>query len=339
MAVTTDFWGQAPHDHVVQFYERDHELAAVVGPYLADVIQAGGVAIVIATEAHRQAFAARLADEGINPAMAQPGPPAAGSGLVMLDAREAADWLLIDGRIAAHRFENLIGGLVRKAAAGGRPVRAYGEIVAVLWADGHVGAALELEELWNGLRREIEFSLYCGYPLTQAGPENDVDGFHEVCRLHSAVLGEPAALEPPGESPLEVEVMFRSSRLSPGLARRFVTETLAAWGCPDLLEDAALIVTELATNAVLHAGSDFTVVLSRRPEGAIRIAVRDSSLLEPRIWPRRLEPLAGGGRGLGLVEAFACGWGSDLHSDGKVVWAELERTRPKPLAATPLTVS
>lgn len=334
MALTTDCWAEAPHDHVVQFYDHDHELTAGVGPYLAEAIQGGGVAIVIATEAHRHAFATQLADAGINPDMAQAGLAPAGAALLMLDAREVADALLVDGRVVPQRFDKLIGDLVREAAAGGRAVRAYGEIVAGLWADGHVRAALELEELWNGLGREVEFSLYCAYPLSQVGAGNDADAFHEVCRLHSAVLGEPAALRPLHGSQLELEVTFRSSRRSPGQARRFVADTLAAWGCADLLDDAALIVTELTTNAVLHAGGDFTVTLSRRPEGTIRIAVRDTSLRQPRVWPHGLELLAGNGRGLALVDAFACGWGADLLSDGKVVWAELDGPRPEGLHPT-----
>ena len=118
---------------------------------------------------------------------------------------------------------------------------------------------------------------------------------------------------------------FRWSGRSPAAARRFVRETLAAWGRPDLIDDAALVATELATNAVLHARSGFTIALCRGPEGTIRVAVRDASLGRPR--PRRAGPLEGGGRGLRLVEALATVWGTDLLPDGKVVWAELGRTR------------
>ncbi|MGH9008944.1 MAG: MEDS domain-containing protein [Acidimicrobiia bacterium] len=326
MALTTEFWPEAPHGHVVQFYDHDHELAAGVGPYLAETIRAGGVAIVIATEAHRQAFTAWLAATNVNPELTEAGlgllteadltPP--GAALIMLDAREAADSLLIDGRLAPHRFDKLIGDLVREAVAGGRPVRAYGEIVALLWADGHVSAALELEELWNRLGREVNFSLYCAYPRSWV--EAEVDAFHQVCRQHSAVVAPPVALQPQ-QTLSFVEATFRWSGRSPGQARRFVTGTLAAWGCGDLVDDAALIVTELATNAILHARTGFTVVLTRRPEGTIRVAVRDTSQIRPQ--PRRAGPLEGSGRGLGLVEALSTAWGPELLSDGKVVWAEL----------------
>jgi hypothetical protein len=120
---------------------------------------------------------------------------------------------------------------------------------------------------------------------------------------------------------IEREARFRWSGRAPGQARRFVTDTLAAWGRADLIDDAALVASELATNAVLHARSDFTVVLSRRPDGTIRVAVRDASHLRPR--PRRAGPLDCSGRGLGMVETIAAGWGADLLPDGKVVWARL----------------
>ncbi|HKN54355.1 MAG TPA: hypothetical protein VJX66_17775 [Amycolatopsis sp.] len=55
--------------------------------------------------------------------------------------------------------------MIRAAAGAGRPVRAYGEMVAWLWDAGLAGAAIKLEAMWNDLGRAEAFSLYCGYPL------------------------------------------------------------------------------------------------------------------------------------------------------------------------------
>jgi len=313
-----------PHDHVVQFYGHDYELAEAVGRYLAEAIQAGGVAVVIATEAHRQLFAERLVEAGVDAArLADAGltPAGAGGALVMLDAEEARQALLIDGRLARHRFDKLVGELMRDAAQGGRPVRAYGEIVARLWADGYVTAAVELEGLWNALGREVDFTLYCAYPLAAVEGEGDAVAVHEVCRQHSAVVGAPVRLPRLRRPPLELACTFLPGSYGPAAARSFVTGTLAAWGYPELVEDAAVIATELAANAVLHARTEFTVTVSRRPDSTIRVAVRDGSAKPPR--PRRAAPLAGSGRGLGLVDAMAAAWGADLLPDGKVVWAQL----------------
>jgi hypothetical protein len=320
VSLTTDhLW--APHDHVVQFYGRDDELVESVGRYLAETIEAGGVAIVIATEAHRRAFAGHLA-AGIDPVRAHAGAAPTGGSLVMLDAAGTMAALLVDGRLAPHRFDKLIGDPVREAAERGRPVRAYGEIVALMWADGHVTAALELEGLWNGLGLEGEFSLYCAYPL--ATVEGEGDAFHEVCRQHSGIVRSPVALPRLDEAPRELARSFVREGRGPADARRFVVETLFAWGHADVVDDAAVITTELATNAVIHARTDFTVTIARLPGGTIRVAIRDDSLVPPR--PRRPLPLEGSGRGLGLVEAMATGWGADFLADGKVVWAQLGRT-------------
>ena len=114
---------------------------------------------------------------------------------------------------------------------------------------------------------------------------------------------------------------FPWSGLGPTDARRFVTDTLNAWGFAALVDDAAVITTELATNAVLHARTGFTVTIARCPDGAIRLSVRDASLLPPQL--RHPSVLDGSGRGLGLVAAMASGWGTDVLADGKVVWAQL----------------
>lgn len=315
MALTTDHLLGAPHDHVVQFYGHDDELADAAVPFLVEAIEGGGVAIAITTSAHRRLFADRLARAGIDVAAAK----AAGV-LIQLDADEAMAALLIDGRLAPHRFDKVIGDRVRDAADGGRPVRAYGEIVARLWASGHVAAAVELEGLWNRLGLEVAFHLYCAYPLAAVEGEGDADAFHEVCRQHSAVVGAPVALPRLEEPALELARTFVRDGRGPADARRFVVQTLTAWEHADLVDDAAVIITELATNAVIHARTDFTVTVSRRPGGAIRVAVRDASLVPPR--PRRPRPLENSGRGLGLVSAIAAGWGADLLADGKVVWAQ-----------------
>ena len=318
MTLTNDEFLDTPHDHVVEFYTDDGELADNVAAYLGEAIRSGGAAIAIATAPHRAAFAARLADAGIDVAAAE-----ARGTLVLLDAGEARDALLVDGRVAAHTFDKLVGDLIRTATAGGGPVRAYGEIVALMWDDGAVTAALELESLWNGLGREADFSLYCAYPLTSMEGEGHAHALHEVCRRHSAVVGRPAPALGPYESPLDAESVFGCTAGAPARARHFVTWTLQSWGRADLVEDAAVVASELATTAVLHARTDFTIAVFTRGDGRVRVAVRDASHALPR--PRVATPLEGSGRGLTLIEAISAVWGVDVLPDGKIVWAQLGR--------------
>ena len=100
-----------------------------------------------------------------------------------------------------------------------------------------------------------------------------------------------------------------------------MTDTLVGWGYGgSFMEDAQLVVTELASNAVVHARSPFSVAARAEPFG-VRISVHDASPVTPTV--REHDPLALSGRGLRLVAAIAADWGVDTTPDGKVVWAEL----------------
>ena len=122
-----------------------------------------------------------------------------------------------------------------------------------------------------------------------------------------------------GEELAERMTDYPFSREAPAAARHFTVATLGAWGADDLAEDAALVVTELAANAIRHARSAFTVILSARDD-LVRISVRDAS------------PLAGAGprvvplHGLAAVDALASRWGVEsLGNAGKTVWVDLLR--------------
>ena len=92
-----------------------------------------------------------------------------------------------------------------------------------------------------------------------------------------------------------------------------------------MISDAALIVTELATNAVVHARSEFTVAIASSG-GAVRIEVRDGSTHAPTT--RVPSPSMTGGRGLSIVDALASAWGVLRAGDGKVVWVQLLPNAP-----------
>jgi CheY-like chemotaxis protein len=104
--------------------------------------------------------------------------------------------------------------------------------------------------------------------------------------------------------------------------RRFVEERCLEWGCEDRLDDALLVVSELATNAALHAGTPY-VVTARRRRGALRLDVIDGSEVAPELREHG-DRDAEGGRGLYLVSAMSAAWGVERRSGGgKIVWADL----------------
>jgi anti-sigma regulatory factor (Ser/Thr protein kinase) len=93
------------------------------------------------------------------------------------------------------------------------------------------------------------------------------------------------------------------------------------WGLPELVGPASLVITELVSNAVEHAGTMITLQLSRRSR-YVHIAVRDGSAEQPLL--NRPDPASSGrGRGLVLVDSIAAHWGSLPSREGKVVWATL----------------
>lgn len=108
---------------------------------------------------------------------------------------------------------------------------------------------------------------------------------------------------------------------SPGLARSFVVDQLTEWGCHHLLEVAALLVSELVTNVVLHAATPARLSVALTPPGVLRIEVSDGAADRP-LRPR-LPGTSTEGRGLALVAALARRWGADRHDSGKTVWLEL----------------
>jgi anti-sigma regulatory factor (Ser/Thr protein kinase) len=115
---------------------------------------------------------------------------------------------------------------------------------------------------------------------------------------------------------------FAFSREAPATARHFAVATLCEWGVADVADDAALVVTELAANAIVHAGSGFTVILSARGD-VLRIAVRDGCPL-PAEGQAALMPIPL--HGLGAVDALASRWGVEpLGKAGKTVWVDLPR--------------
>jgi anti-sigma regulatory factor (Ser/Thr protein kinase) len=104
-------------------------------------------------------------------------------------------------------------------------------------------------------------------------------------------------------------------------ARRFVTAELRSWGVVDGTDDVPLLVSELATNAVLHARSDFEVTVLAHP-GRVRVEVLDRNSRLPSV--ASVPADAYSGRGLMLVKAIAAAWGVDAHSDdGKTIWFEI----------------
>jgi anti-sigma regulatory factor (Ser/Thr protein kinase) len=306
------------HPHAVAFYDDDAEVVGQVSTFIADGLAQGDQVITLATPPHRGEIKRSLARSSGDLGSRE------GSGqLVALDAAEILATFMHGDTIDPDRFLRQIGSRIDEAAAGGRRVRIFGEMVAVLWEAGNVSAAIELEARWNELARSRPFTLLCAYPtqLFGAGSLTDVN---RMCGLHSTVHA-PAT----NRSSSTVRAEHPSDRTThlflPGpsaarAARSLTADVLHSWGQHAILDDALIIVSELATNAAVHATSAFRVHLSRGP-GSLRISVEDGEAARPQL--RRPSPDQPGGRGLRLVQSLAQRWGCDSTPDGKTVWADL----------------
>jgi MEDS: MEthanogen/methylotroph, DcmR Sensory domain len=317
-------FAEGPGEHVVHFYPAEDVLAAQVGRYLAEGIASGNGVLVVATAAHRRAFAASLAAEGVDAGRAE-----RGGRLVMADASALLGSFLVDGRLDRDQFSAVAGGLIGRAAAAGRPVRIYAEMVALLWDAGDVTLAIELEGLWNDLGARLPFSLLCGYPASVlAGPDSG-GAVRDACPAHSAVAdarsftGELQSVRAARHYVMGLlggaaGDMAGGAAGRPGACDAAASDAVAA--------DAAIVVTELAANAVLHARSAFTLTVTQSAAG-VRIAVRDNTPL-----PAADEAAGRGGplpvltgHGLSVVAQLASRWSVERLRGGKVVWAELGR--------------
>ena len=308
-----------PRDHVVHFYQHDDELVATVVDFLVDGLHSDAAAVVVATTVHLLAVETALIRRGIDVVAAR-----IDGSLVTVDADEALSRFLIDGWPSFDAFATEVGGIIRALTDSGRRVKVFGEMVALLWDAGHVAAAIELEKLWNEFGRDVPFSLLCGYPAQSVSRDGTEDAFLQVCSCHSAVVGDGQDRWDPTNKFVvhraEQTRMFIGDTTAVSAARCFVADTLNSWGLAQLIVDGSTVVSELVTNAIIHAETDFAVSLSSHGD-AVRLSVRDHSPVVPVM--RIPLPTAISGRGLRLVTALSRRWGTDLVGDGKVVWAEL----------------
>jgi hypothetical protein len=150
--------------------------------------------------------------------------------------------------------------------------------------------------------------------------------------MHRSRTGAPTQPSPTtvAEGAERIELVPRPT--SAAAARKLTTAFARRHHLGDDLADSiCLVVSELVTNAVLHARTAVVLSLELRP-GVVRVGVRDGSLATLAI--RNYSAEAVTGRGLGVVDALSSGWGALADGDGKLVWAEFDLAGGKTADAT-----
>ncbi|MBL8271779.1 MEDS domain-containing protein [Steroidobacter sp.] len=173
-------------DHILQFFSSDESYVRAVGRYLHEGLAAGDTCVAVATAEHL-----RMLDEYLAAAGLDVGALSAEYRYIPLHTESTlATFFDAHSGINRPRFHRQFNQLMSQASASGRPVRVFGEMVSLLVARGRPTAAILLEELWNELSREHNFSLFCVYEESEF--TRDPQNRKLLHGIHSHVLAEGA---------------------------------------------------------------------------------------------------------------------------------------------------
>lgn len=313
-------------DHHLCFYEREDELLSDLTRFVTEGWAADDNVIVLATDQHMRALDDHLGHRETARSVASR-PAARPVGPRQRTADEVLSRVMIRDGWEQSRLVSAVRQVLGRVTGNGRPIRMFTEMSPVLGRVGNLRAALELEAMWNELAHEHSLSLLCAYPMPVIAGADDLPAISQLCRRHSAVA-TPGRYSAPSSggggrrSRPSGDEVFVPVPAAVRAARHFVSQKLLTSGDDDLIDEACLVASELASNAVRHVGSPFMVSVQSSAE-TVRVAVRDVS----RERPRRITPSQVGGRGLMIVERLSSRWGTDMRPDGKVVWSERDKDR------------
>lgn len=169
--------------HIAQLYQHDLFLCQSVGIYIQTGLRRGEAVVLVATPDHVPSFCQDLRMNGFDvEALKRSGQ------LVILDAETTLSQFLIDGDPNRERFMQIVGGVIEKAGENFPRVRAFGEMVNLLWEKGELSRAIALEELWNDLAKTHAFSLFCAYVMDNFNPMVHDGPLQKVCKTHSHLI-------------------------------------------------------------------------------------------------------------------------------------------------------
>ncbi len=170
-----------PCEHFVHFYDNELVFLNSLETFILRGLMDGEAVVVIALPSHRTALEFRLAGHGLNLAKL-----IASEQLVLLDARETLHTFMWDGLPSEPLFEEVLGKLVRRLRSGHRTVRAFGEMVGILWEQGNRAATLRLEEIWHRFCQREGLVLYCAYREETFASEPE--SRRRICGSHSHLI-------------------------------------------------------------------------------------------------------------------------------------------------------
>jgi hypothetical protein len=168
--------------HLVRFYEDDRILVHEWADFIGTALACGSAVVLIATKEHKEMLLRRVESYGI-----AVGDIMLAGRLIAIDAEDTLAQFFVNGKLDGAKLKGMGREIISRAAAAafnGR-VAAFGEMVAVLCAEGNTKAAIELEGLWNTLAAELRFTLRCAYPVQQFQSAARADAFSRICAEHT----------------------------------------------------------------------------------------------------------------------------------------------------------
>ena len=174
------FWRDlSPGDHACHIYNDEAGLLETLCGFVGGGLWSGESAIVIATDLHLLRLEEMLRQSGLDLAHFR-----ATDAYIPLSAELTLSKFMDGGWPDAERFEAFVGPTILRARRGGRAVRAFGEMVALLWAQGHYAATVRLEHLWNKALEREKIRLVCGYSK-QGLARGNVESLRQIDAAHT----------------------------------------------------------------------------------------------------------------------------------------------------------
>jgi DcmR-like sensory protein len=175
--------------HLVRLFDSEQSIIEGVARFVREGFWKSEQILVLMDEARWNAVSMRLAllgcaaDDAVRFGR-----------IIVRDTHDTLKKFMVADRPHPRLFAATVGALVEGQVAFGRPVRIYGELVDALAAQGHYNAALELEELWNGLATRHRFTLLCGYTAGHFGDPRNAGDLRRICAAHRTVAVDPQDL-------------------------------------------------------------------------------------------------------------------------------------------------
>ncbi|GAC1621022.1 MAG: hypothetical protein NVS9B10_03390 [Nevskia sp.] len=259
------------HGHTVQFFESEDFLCEVVADFITAGLNAGAPIVIVARSARLQALVSRLERM---PTTADAGTAIRQGQLVMLDAAETLSKFMIDGQPDAASFRALMLPLIANLSSAypRSPLRAYGEMVDILWSLGEPEAAIRLEALSHQLALSEPLSLLCAYRMDHF--RNDKDGklFAHICEVHTEVAASESSVRAPGADARRREVARMQQRIQALESQLLQARICASAGRPDC-EKAARDERPPAAAAARKAATMLSILLVQDRDSALGSAI------------------------------------------------------------------